>query len=198
MSSRGKGMERWGGGQRRWGRRGAPACLGRTPAGGFMSSRHSSPLSGAAPGGHYHRPSPDGPQSHAATRTSHAPTHRADPDLRPASVWEDPAPGFSSHGPSTPQPEKPQGRALTPQLRQDLWVQTKLPGLWNGPFPCKTESWGCGGPFCTAITMSPFPISLQCVPLPPGYPSQGPLSPTDLGPVSRGSSLWRGSEGATD
>ncbi|XDC68874.1 hypothetical protein R6Z07F_000047 [Ovis aries] len=65
-------------------------------------------------------PARDGPQSHAARPTSHAPTHRADPDLRPASVWEDPAPGFSSHGPSTPQPEQPQGRALTPQLRQDL------------------------------------------------------------------------------
>lgn len=143
-------------------------------------------------------PARDGPQSRAAMPTSHAPTHRADPDLHPASVWEDPAPGFSSHGPSTPQPEKPQGRALTPQLQQDLWVQTNLPGPWNGPFPCKTESWDCGGPFCTVITVSPFPISLQCVPLPPGYPSRGPLSPTDVGPVSRGSTLWRGGEGATD
>lgn len=44
------------GGQRCWGCRGALACLGRTPASGFTSAHHSSPLSGAAAGGHYHCP----------------------------------------------------------------------------------------------------------------------------------------------
>lgn len=103
--------------------------------------------------------------------TSNAPTHRADPDLRPTLVWEDPAPGSSSHGPSTPKPENPglrpstQGRALAPELQQALWIQTNLPGLWNGPFPCKTESWNSGGPFCTVT-----PISLKFAPFPPGHP----------------------------
>ena len=57
-SSRRKGMEEGLGVQRRWGRRGALACLGRTPAGGFTSARHSSPLSGTALGGHHQGPSP--------------------------------------------------------------------------------------------------------------------------------------------
>lgn len=57
-SSRGKRMQEGWGVQRRWGRRGAPARLGRTPAGGFTSACHSPPLSATAPGGHYHRPSP--------------------------------------------------------------------------------------------------------------------------------------------
>lgn len=203
-SSRGKRMQEGWGVQRRWGRRGAPARLGRTPAGGFsllatapLSQR---PLREAT----ITAPVRDGPQSRAAVPASHAPIHRADPDLRPASVWEDPAPGSSWHGPSTLQPEKPelrppaQGRALTPQLRQALGVQTNLPGLWNGPFPCKTESWDSGGPFCTVTTVSPSPSPCDLFPSHQGTPSRGPRSPTDLGPVSRGSTLWWGGEDATD
>lgn len=196
-------QEGWGV-QRRWGRRGAPARLGRTPAGGFsllatalLSQR---PLREAT----ITAPVRDGPQSRAAVPASHAPIHRADPDLRPTLVWEDPAPDSSSHGPSTTQPEKPelrppaQGRALTPQLRQALGVQTNLPGLWQGPFPCETESWDSGGPFCTVITVSPSPSPCDLFPSHQGTPSRGPRSPTDLGPVSRGSTLWWGGEDATD
>ena len=158
-------------------------CLPQPPS---LSDRSGRPLSP--------------PQSETVLRAARPCLLRTPPftgqTLRPALVWEDPAPGSSSHGPSTPQPEKPelrppaQGRALTPQLRQALGVQTNLPGLWNGPFPCKTESWDSGGPFCTVITVSPSPSPCDLFPSHQGTPSRGP--------VSRGSTLWWGGEDATD